>query len=135
MKALQAVGVVVIVALGTTSLAAAAGKYDGTAPMLCAVMSVSECQADGQCEKGGGGHNVPPFVKVDVGQRTLTAHDGSGRKTEIKGSSLVDGQLVLQGGELGRGWSMVIGTDTGRMGAAIVEDDYAFAIFGACTLP
>jgi hypothetical protein len=92
MKALQAVGVMVIVAWGA-SLAVAAGKYDGTAPMLCAVMSVSECQADGQCEKGGGGHNVPPFVKVDVGQRSLTAHDGSGRKTEIKGSSLVDGQL------------------------------------------
>jgi hypothetical protein len=135
MRTLMA-AVVVVAMVGWTAPLAAAGKYDGTTPMLCAVMSVSECQADGQCEKSSGGHaNLPPFVRVDVGQRTLTAHDGSGRKTEIKGSSLVDGQLVLQGGEAGRGWSIVIATETGRMGAAIVEDDGAFAIFGACALP
>jgi hypothetical protein len=33
---------------------------------------------------------------------TLTANDGSGRKTAIKISSVVDGQLMLQGAKNGR---------------------------------
>jgi hypothetical protein len=114
----------------------AAGRFDGTTPMLCAVTSVSECEVSGQCERAtGGSANVPPFIRVDLGQRMLTAPDASGRKTEIKASSVVDGQLVLHGGEAGRGWTMVIAIDTGRLGAAIVEHDGSFAIFGACVLP
>jgi hypothetical protein len=136
MKTLRAAVLGMVASLLAVAAAGAAGKYDGTTPMLCAVMSVSECEAGGQCEKSTGGDtNLPPFLRIDVGQRVLAANDGSGRKTEIKASSLVDGQLVLQGGEAGRGWSIVIATDTGRLGAAIVEPDGAFAIFGACTLP
>jgi hypothetical protein len=65
----------------------------------------------------------------------LSADDGSGRKTEIKGSSVVDGQLMLQGIENGKAWSMVIKSETGRWGGSVVEDDGSFALFGACTLP
>jgi hypothetical protein len=115
----------------------AAGKYDGSAPMLCAVTAVSECTADGKCQRSApqAGNNLPTFMRVDVNGKVLRADDGSGRKTEIKASSVVDGQLMLQGIENGKAWSMVIKSDTGRWGGSVVEDDGSFALFGACTLP
>jgi hypothetical protein len=115
----------------------AAGKYDGSAPMLCAVTAVSECTADGKCERSApqAGNNLPTFMRVDVKGEVLRADDGSGRKTEIKGSSVVDDRLMLQGIENGKAWSMVIKSDTGRWGGSVVEDDGSFALFGACTLP
>ena len=138
MKRLQAAGLSVTLAcLALVSPASAAGKYDGSKPMLCAVTAVSECTADGKCERSGPqeGNNLPAFLRVDLKGRLLTDNDGSGRKTEIKTSSVVDGQLMLQGGENGKAWTMVIGSETGRWGGSIVEDDGLFAVFGVCTLP
>ena len=128
---------IVAVCLGMTWPSAAAGKYDGSAPMICAVMSMVECTTDGKCERTAPqeGNNLPPFLRVDVKGGTLTANDGSGRKTDIKASSVVGEQLMLQGIENGKAWNMVIGSGTGRWGGSVVEDDGSFAIFGACTLP
>ncbi len=138
MKRLQAAGLSVTLAcLALVSPASAAGKYDGSKPMLCAVTAVSECTADGKCERSGPqeGNNLPAFLRVYLKGRLLTDNDGSGRKTEIKASSVVDGQLMLQGGENGKAWTMVIGSETGRWGGSVVEDDGLFAVFGSCTLP
>ena len=117
--------------------ATAAGKYDGSAPMLCAVTAINECTADGKCERSAPqqGNNLPTFIRVNVKGRSLNADDGSGRKTEIKASSVVDGQLMLQGIENGKAWNMVIGSESGRWGGSVVEDDGSFALFGSCTLP
>jgi hypothetical protein len=138
MKRLQAAGLSVTLAcLAAASPASAAGKYDGSRPMLCAVTAISECTADGKCERSAphAGNNLPSFLRVDLNGRVLTDNEGSGRKTDIKASSTVDGQLILQGGENGKGWTMVIGSETGRWGGSVVEDDGLFAIFGSCTLP
>ena len=115
----------------------AAGKYDGSAPMLCAVTAISECTADGKCQRSRpqAGNNLPTFMRVDLKAKVLRADDGSGRKTDIKGSTFADDQLMLQGFENGKAWSMVIKSDTGRWGGSVVEDDGSFALFGACTLP
>ena len=117
--------------------AGAAGKYDGSAPMLCAVTAISECTADGNCQRSQPqvGNNLPTFMRVDVKGKVLRADDGSGRKTDIKASSVVDDQLMLQGIENGKAWTMVVKSDTGRWGGSVVEDDGSFALFGACTLP
>jgi hypothetical protein len=115
---------------------AAADRFDGKAPMLCAVTAINECTADGSCERSApsAANTLPTFIRVDVGAKTLSADDGSGRKTEIKASSAVDGQLMLQGSENGKAWNMVIKSGTGRWGGSVVEDDGSFALFGACTL-
>ena len=141
MNRLQATGL--ILALGGVVLAApappasAAGKYDGSKPMLCAVTAVSECTKDGACERSAPqeGNNLPGFVRVDVKAKLLTDNDGSGRKTEIKSSAIVDNQLMLQGAENGKAWSIVIASDSGIFGSSVVEDDGLFAIFGRCTIP
>lgn len=128
---------VVAACLGLVWPAGAAGKYDGSAPLLCAVTAISECTANGKCEPSTPqeGNNLPTFLRADVKTRLLTTADDSGRKTEIKIANMVDGQLVLQGAENGKAWNMVIQSDTGRWGGSVVEDDGLFALFGACTLP
>jgi hypothetical protein len=138
MKRLQAAGLgVTLSCLALVSPASAAGKYDGSKPMLCAVSAVSECTANGACERSApqSGNNLPHFLRVDVKGRVLTDNDGSGRKTEIKVSTILDGQFMLQGVENGKAWSMVISSEGGRWGGSIVEDDGLIAVFGACTLP
>jgi hypothetical protein len=141
MNRLQTTGL--ILALGGVVLAApappasAAGKYDGSKPMLCAVTAVSECTKDGACERSAPqeGNNLPGFVRVDVAGKLLSDNDGAGRKTPIKSSAIVDNQLVLQGAENGKAWTIVIASDTGIFGSSVVEDDGLFAIFGRCTIP
>jgi len=138
MKRLQAAGLgVTLACLALVAPAAAAGKYDGSKPMLCAVSTVSECTANGKCEPSApqAGNNLPHFLRVDVKGRVLIDNDASGRTTEIKVSTIVDGQLMLQGVENGKAWSMVISSEGGRWGGSIVEDDGLIAVFGACTLP
>ena len=141
MNGLQAAGVILalggLVLIAPAAPASAAGKYDGSKPMLCAVTAVSECTKDGNCERSAPqeGNNLPGFVRIDVKGKLLSDNDGSGRKTEIKSVTLLDDQLMLQGGENGKAWSIVIASDTGAFGSSVVENDGLFAIFGRCTLP
>ena len=128
---------VALACMALASPAVAAGKYDGSKPMLCAISAMSECTADGKCERSvpQAGNNLPTFVRVDVKGKLLTDNDQSGRKSEIKAVTVVDGQLMLQGVENGKAWSMVIASEGGTFGASVVEDDGLFALFGNCTLP
>ncbi len=64
-----------------------------------------------------------------------TVTTGAARKSPLKSVTRLDGQLILQGGENGRGWSATIDEETGRMAIAIVDNDYTFSLFGACTIP
>lgn len=133
------VGVALLVGLGAVAPGLAAGaELDGSVPMLCAVMAVTECHRGGVCEPAdAGAAGLPPFVRVNVGQKALEATDGSGRRTAIHSAAVVKEKerLLLQGGENGRGWSVVIGQKTGEMTAAIVDHDGGFLLSGVCTVP
>lgn len=111
----------------------AAGPYDGSRPFLCAVASVMECDNSGKCERHINEEGDVTFVRVDVGAKTLTA--GPTRKTSLRSASNIEGQLILQGGENGRGWSVTVHEESGRMAAAIIDNDVVFSIFGGCTIP
>ena len=108
--------------------------FDGSTPMLCALSTIMECDASGECER----HNLAEhpdvlFLRVNVKERKITA--GASRQTEIKTTSRMDGKLILQGGENGRGWTATITEATGRLSAGIAADDFTFSLFGACTNP
>ena len=127
-------GALLLAAWMGAATAAVAGPYDGSRPLLCAVATIMECDGSGQCERHlPDDANTPRFVRVNVAGQTIVAD--TNRQSPIRSVSHVDGALILQGGENGRGWSATIHEDTGRMAAAIVENDYTFSIFGACTVP
>ena len=129
------VGVAAIIALAIAPAPAWAQKLDGSAPVLCAMMDVMECDAGGECQRrGADAANLPPFLKIDFKAKTIATTDGS-RKAPIHNVEQVDGQLVLHGGQEGRGWSAVIVPATGKLSASVVLAGGAFVIFGACTAP
>ena len=113
-------------------------ELDGSVPILCAMIMATECDRWGACEPvDPAAAGLPPFVRVNVGQKALEATDGSGRKTEIQSFTLAKEQqrLLLQGGEQGRLWSVVIGQRSGEMTASILDHDGGFVVSGTCTLP
>ena len=96
--------------------------------------AIVECAASGECERHiADDATAPAILKVDVAGQTVTI--GTARKCPLKSVTHLDGQLILQGGENGRGWSATIDEETGGMAVGIVDNDYTFSLFGACTLP
>ena len=130
--------VVIIGALvGVAMLPAAilAAPLDGSAPMLCALSSVVECSGRGTCEESSAEDaEVPPFVRVNVSQRTLSTVDGA-RSSPIAAFQRANGRLMLQGTQNDRVWGIVISEQTGRMWATVGEDDGAIVLSGACIAP
>ena len=126
-------------------LAALAGDFDGSKPLLCASMKVFECTAGEGCvEVLPEDINVPQFFRVDVkaGSISVTRADGVTKSTTIERTERVDGKLILQGAEDGvkgvrdgLGWTVTIMEDTGKIILTASGDDVAFIIFGACTRP
>jgi hypothetical protein len=113
----------------------AAGKFDGSVPMLCVPTVVTECGADGDCRRGTAASvNLPEFLKVDLKAMKVYA-EGMGRESPIRNLEHLDGTLIIQGGQNGRGWTMTITEETGKMSSTISTEGEGFIIFGACTLP
>ena len=132
----RAAAVTAFALLGMIALPAAgvrAGQFDGSKPFLCAMTTIMECDGSGQCERRTHeAASAPTFVRFDVGASVLTA--GANRRTSFRTTRL-DSRLILQGGENGRGWSATINEESGQLAAAVVDDDFTFSIFGACTMP
>ena len=108
-----------------------------SAPFLCAITTIMECDASGECQRVSAQQHpdFPMFLRINVGQGVIADGGNSGRKSPINASTRVDGRLILNGGENGRGWSAAIAEDTGQMTAGVVASDFIFALFGACTSP
>jgi hypothetical protein len=119
------------------ALAVWLAALDGSTPFLCAINTIMECDATGQCQRHTAAQHpdFPAFLRVNVAERRITDARAEGRTTPIKSATRLDGRLILQGGENGRGWSATIAENTGRMAAGIVADEFTFALFGACTTP
>jgi hypothetical protein len=132
MRALLASGALVGMALAPW--VAAAAPLDGSAPMLCAVHQVMDCETD-NCERTSAEEaQVPPFVRIDVQRKVLSSVDGA-RTSPISQTNRTNGRLMVQGMQNQRVWGAVINEQTGRMWATVGEDDGAIVLSGACIAP
>lgn len=123
-------------------VAAEAADFDGSKPLLCSVVSISECTANNGCEKTTIENvGMPQFLKVDPANKTVTpATPIEGRKpTQIERMEQVDGKLMLQGAEDGienvrdgLGWTAAISEATGKFILTASGEEVAFVVFGAC---
>jgi len=124
----------VILSLGAYTVEAA-GKYDGSTPLLCVPISVTECETDGECRRVTAARvNLPQFLRVDVKGMKIRDQE-TGRESPIKNVERANGRVILQGAQGERGWTLTIADDTGKMSATVSADGEGFIIFGACTLP
>lgn len=135
----------IIISIFMITIPALAGDFDGSKPLLCAVIDIVECGSGGKCQQlTAEDVGIPRFLKVNFKKKTITATQASGNKksTTIKNSEHIDGKLILQGAEDGIegvrdgvGWSIAIAEDTGTMVLTASGDEVGFVVFGACTLP
>ena len=126
------------------SLLGHAATFDGSTPLLCAVQTVSQCDAGAPCEAVTPARvNVPDFLQIDVRSRIISATPETGirRQTVIDYSEQLDGKLVLQGADDGiedvrdgLAWSLVIDDTSGKLVLSAAGDGFALVGFGACTL-
>ncbi len=63
----------------------------------------------------------------------ISAVKEGGRQTAIKNIERINGKTILQGVQEGRGWTMIISEETGKMSASVSGDGFGFIVFGACT--
>ena len=112
----------------------AVAQYDGSVPLLCAPIEVIECGVQGDCHRGTAESvDIPQFLKINFEEKMISAVDESGKKAVIKNLEHVNGNIIMQGVQRGRGWSMVISEETGKMSASVSDDQAGFVLFGACT--
>jgi len=117
--------------------AEAAGKYDGSAPLLCAAVTVTECEADGRCQRRSAENvNLPSLFRVDTkGMKVRNLETEKGRESPIQAVAHSNGKLVVNGADGERGWIVVINEDTGKMSGVVSGDGEGFVVFGQCALP
>ncbi|CAB3768498.1 hypothetical protein [Paraburkholderia humisilvae] len=108
-----------------------AADFDGKTPLICATYDAHSCDPGVLCERSlPGDIGLPQFMRIDFAKKTI---QGTSRTTAIESIDKTPGQVLLQGTELGFGWTLVIDSATGEMTSTIVNRDNAFVMFGACT--
>jgi hypothetical protein len=115
--------------------AAAGAKFDGSTPLLCVPIEITECDEGGKCYLGTAEEvNLPQFIRIDLKEKLLRGvGEAADRTTPIDFLERENGRMVLHGGQKGRGWTAVISEETGKLSATISDEGTAFIIFGACT--
>lgn len=103
-------------------------------PLLCAPGEEIQCENNGECTRGTiQGARLPRFIRVDFATQQLSGVVEGGKVvTAIKNRQQLDGILILQGAENGRGWSMTINEKSSEMTLTVAGDQVGFVVFGAC---
>jgi len=113
------------------SPAFAGDVFDGTKPLLCASIEALDCDPGMPCDRGTPEiMGAPQFLRIDFVKNEIA---GPLRTTKIRSMDKDDDQIVLQGYEIGLGWTMAIDRVTGNVRIAFAGSDATFFIFGACT--
>ncbi|MCC7258074.1 MAG: hypothetical protein IT486_06850 [Gammaproteobacteria bacterium] len=115
---------------------AVADDLTGADRLLCSTLRATACTAAGNCESLPPGElNIPQFVQVSVKGKELSTTPASGedRRTLVQTVSRGDGQIVLQGYESGRAFSLVIDEASGQAAFASAAESRGVVVFAACT--
>lgn len=110
--------------------------FDGKANLVCAATDVVGCMNGPGCQEGRArDFEVPQFMFIDVENKLVRARGESGKNatSPIKNFDQTEKQVILQGVENHRGWSMAIDRQTGQMTVTSAGADVSYMIFGACT--
>ena len=129
-------GLTLVVMLALAGQTGWADDLTGSTRLLCAPVQATVCFEDGECVVDLPSNlNIPEFVEVDLAAKRLstTAASGQNRATPIAHVGREDGNIFLQGFEMGRAFSWVINEQTGQVTVAVAFEGTSVAVFGACT--
>jgi hypothetical protein len=124
-------GLILIGLFAAVSPAFAGDPVDGTKPLLCASIEALDCDPGEPCERGiPEMMAAPQFVRVDFTKNEIA---GPKRTTKIRSMEKDNDQFILQGYEIGLGWTLAIDRTTGNARMTFAGYDSTFIIFAACT--
>jgi hypothetical protein len=115
---------------------ASATGLDGKSNLVCAAVDVIGCTNGPGCREGtANSFGLPQFMFVDFNKQEIQATDETGLDviSEIKSSEITEQQIILQGIENHRGWSVTIDRGDGQLTVASSGSGVSFMVFGACT--
>jgi hypothetical protein len=114
-----------------TAGAAFAGDFDGSKMLICATVEAIDCASGEECTKGRPDDiGAPSFLRIDFAQKAVI---GVKQTTPILFMDKNDDQFILQGKELGYGWTLVLDQHSGKMTSTLVNREEVFVLFGSCT--
>jgi hypothetical protein len=114
------------------SPSSAGDVIDGTKPLLCASIEALDCDPGTPCERGiPEMMAAPQFLSIDFAKNEIA---GTKRTTKIRSIEKDDDQFILQGSEIGLGWTLAIDRVTGNARITFAGRDSTFIIFAACTV-
>jgi hypothetical protein len=114
-----------------TAGTAFASDFDGSKLLICAPVEAMDCAPGEACTKGRPGDiGAPSFLRIDFAQKVIV---GPKRTTPIVFMDKSDNQILLQGTELGYGWTLALDQESGTITVTLVNREEAFVLFGSCT--
>jgi hypothetical protein len=114
-----------------TAGTAFASDFDGSKLLICAPVEAIDCAAGEACTKGRPDDiGAPSFLRIDFAQKMIV---GPKRTTPIVFMDKNDNQILLQGTELGYGWTLVLDQESGAMTVTMANREEVFVLFGSCT--
>jgi hypothetical protein len=106
---------------------------DAPQRLTCAVLEAFDCEPRARCFSGHPAElGAPTFMHIDLEKKVIA---GPHRATPIVAMERTAENLLLQGTEIGYGWTLAVDTRAGTMAATLVNREGAFVLFGACTPP
>ena len=117
--------------LVAVSPALAEDVFDGTKPLLCASIEALDCDPGVTCERGIPEiMGAPQFLRIDFAKNEIA---GPQRITKIRSMEKDDDQIVMQGYEIGLGWTFAIDRLTGNARISFAGWNSSFIVFAVCT--
>ena len=110
---------------------AIAADFDGSKPLICAPTEAVDLLAGEEIAKARPSDiGAPSFLRVDIANKKIA---GPKRVTPIKYIEKDDTQILLQGTELGFGWTLALDQQMGDMTITFVDRTGAVVLSGPCT--
>lgn len=120
----------VIALAACCSMAALADPIKGAGRAICTTEELRDCVAGTECLNGSPAeYGAPVSMRIDFANRQVL---GEQRSSKIRDIEKKDGQILLQGREMGYGWTIAIEAKSGAMTLGIVSREGAFVLFGRC---
>jgi len=111
---------------------ALAADYDGSKNLICATVEARDCELRDECFSGEAKVvGAPAFFRIDFSKKVLL---GPERNSPIASLEQDEDAVLLQGAEIGYGWTIGINKGSGDFSASMTNFEGSFLLFGYCTV-
>jgi hypothetical protein len=139
---MQSNKIIKAVALGISLLAAGAStgafaaSLSASGNLVCASVSAVACVQGPTCIQGTSkSFELPSFMFIDFKKQVVRGIEDDGVEvlSPVKTQVVTDREIILQGTENDRGWTLALDRQKADMSLTVAGPDVDFIIFGACT--